>query len=80
MLSIEREAESLFAKNGEESRRVALYLSHRLSGAPLGEIGKHFGGIGPSAVSQNTRRLEQRLETDPQLSEKIDDLKRILSE
>jgi chromosomal replication initiation ATPase DnaA len=80
MLSIEREAESLFGKNRDESRRVALYLSHRLSGEPLGEIGKHFGGIGPSAVSQNTRRLEERLNDDPRLSEKVHRLKRILSE
>jgi len=28
----------------------------------LGEIGSHFEGIGPSAASQNTRRLEERLE------------------
>lgn len=53
MLSIEREAESLFGKRADESRRAALYLSHRLSGRSLGEIGNHFGGIGPSAVIQN---------------------------
>jgi hypothetical protein len=65
--SIEREAESVFGKGADESRRVALYLSHRLSGQLLGEIGRHFGGIGPSAVSQNTRRLEERLKEDPKL-------------
>jgi len=80
LLSIQREAERLFGKRAEESRRVALYLSHRLSGQSLGEIGSHFGGIGPSAVSQNTRRLEERLKGDPKLSEKVHQLKRILSE
>ena len=80
LLSIQREAESLFGKRAEESRRVALYLSHRLSGQSLGEIGSHFGGIGPSAVSQNTRRLEERLKEDAKLSEKVNQLKRILSE
>jgi hypothetical protein len=80
LVSIEREAESLFGKRADESRRVALYLSHRLSGQLLGEIGRHFGGIGPSAVSQNTRRLEQRIKEDPKLSEKVNKLKRILSE
>jgi hypothetical protein len=80
LLSIQREAERLFGKRTDESRRVALYLSHRLSGESLGEIGSHFGGIGPSAVSQNTRRLEERLKEDPKLSEKVHKLKRILSE
>jgi hypothetical protein len=46
----------------------------------LGEIGSHFKGIGPSAVSQNTRRLEERLKGDAKLSEKVHQLKRILSE
>ena len=80
LLSIQREAERLFGKRAEESRRVALYLSHRLSGQSLGEIGSHFGGIGPSAVSQNTRRLEERLKEDRKLSETLNKLKRILSE
>jgi putative transposase len=80
LLSIQREAESLFRKRADESRRVALYLCHLLSGQSLGEIGRHFGGIGPSAVSQNTRRLEKRLKEDVKLSEKVNQLKRILSE
>jgi len=80
LLSIEREAQSLFGKRADESRRVALYLSHRLSGQSLGEIGSHFGGISPSAVSQNTRRFEERLKGDAKLSEKVGQLKRILSQ
>jgi chromosomal replication initiation ATPase DnaA len=80
LLSIQREAESLFGKRAEDSRRVALYLSHRLSGQTLGEIGNHFGGISPSAVSQNTRRVEERLRGEAGLSEKVSQLKRILSE
>jgi chromosomal replication initiation ATPase DnaA len=79
-LSIEKEAEGLFGNEADESRRVALYLSHRLSGESLGEIGRYFGGIGSSAVSQNTRRLQERLKEDPKLTEKVDKLKRILSE
>ncbi len=77
---IEREAESVFGKGADESRRVALYISHCLSGRSLGEIGRHFGGIGPSGVSQNTWRLEERLKADTKLLEKINRLKRILSE
>ena len=80
LLSIQREAENVFGRRADESRRVALYLSHRLSGQSLGEIGRQFGGIGPSAVSQNTRRLEERLKGDAKLSEKVNQLKKILSE
>ena len=57
-----------------------MYVSDRLSGQSLGEIGSHFGGIGSSAVSQNTRRFEGRLKEDPELAEEVDKLKRILSE
>jgi REP element-mobilizing transposase RayT len=78
--SIRTEAESLFRKRADEARRVALYLSHRHSGRSLGEIGRYFGGIGPSAVSQNTRRLEERLKEDRNLLEKVNQVKRILSE
>ncbi len=80
LLSIQKEAEHLLGKKTDESRRVALYLSHRLSGRSLGEIGSHFGGVGPSAVSQNTRRLEERLKEDPKLASKVDQLKGMLSE
>jgi hypothetical protein len=80
LLSIQRETKNLFGKRADESRRVALYLSHRLSGQSLGEIGRHFGGIGPSAVTQNTRRLEERLKENAKLSEKVNQLMRILSE
>ena len=80
LLSIQREVERLFGKRAEDSRRVALYLSHRLSGQSLGEIGSHFGGISPSAVSQNTRRFEERLKAEPKLSEKVGQLKKILSQ
>ncbi len=77
---IVRESERVFGKGTIESRRVALYLSHRLSGLSLAEIGKYFGGIGPSAVSQNTRRLEIILEQDKKFLAKVQDLKKILSE
>jgi hypothetical protein len=69
-LSIQREAQSLFGKRAGESRRIALYLSHRLSGQSLGEIGSHFGGISPSAVSQNTRRFEERLKEEEEKRKK----------
>lgn len=77
--SILREAEGVFGRGTSESRRVALYLSHRLSGLSLGEIGKFFG-MGPSGVSQNTRRVEVLLKEDKELLKEIEKLKKTLSE
>lgn len=77
---IVRESERVFGKGTIASRRVALYLSHRLSGVSLGEIGEYFGGIGPSAVTQNTRRLETILEQDKRFLTEVQNLKKILSE
>jgi putative transposase len=78
--SIVKESERVFGKGTVESRRVALYLSHRLSGLSLEDIGKSFGGIGPSAVTQNTRRLEIILEQDKRFLVKVQKLRKILSE
>lgn len=54
--------EKVFRKDSLESRRMALYLSHRISGLSLKEIGEYFGGISISAVSQNSLRQEKRFE------------------
>jgi putative transposase len=78
--TIVRESERVLGKGTVESRRVALYLSHRLSGLSLGEIGEYFGGIGPSAVTQNTRRLEIILEQDKGFLAEVQNLKKKLSE
>jgi hypothetical protein len=78
--SIVRVSERVLGRGTKEARRVALYLSHRSSGLSLGEIGEYFGGIGPSAVTQNTRRLETILEQDKRLSAEVKNLQKILSE
>ncbi len=78
--SILKESERVFAKGASESRRVALYLSHRLSGLSLEKIGEFFGGIGPSGVSQNTRRFEGMMKEDRKLSREVNRLRKILSE
>jgi len=78
--SIWEEVKRDFGEKTEGSRRVALYICHQLSGLPLGEIGKFFGGIGPSAVTQNTRRLLILLEKDKKLRKAVQRLKERLSE
>ena len=62
--SIPEILESVKAEWGEDSplaQKVSLYLCHRYSGRTLKEIGSHFG-IGESAVSQASRRLQVDLD------------------
>ena len=77
---IQQKCERAFGKGSGESRRMGMYLSHRLSGVPLAEIGKYFGGVGPSAVTQNSRRIEKKLAEDHELLAQTEMLKRTLSE
>lgn len=71
---LQRKSEEIFGEGTLLSRKTGLYLAHRLSGLSLGEIGKFFGGISPSAVGQNTRRFQALLGGDPGLSRKVNKL------
>jgi putative transposase len=73
------ECERRLGKASLESRRMALYLCHHLSGLSLREIGEYFGGISISAVSQNSLRQEKRLKEDTKLSKTMSRLKESLS-
>jgi hypothetical protein len=70
----------VFGKDTSLSRKSGLYLSHRLSGLPLAEIGQLFGGISPSGVTQNTRRFEEILRKNEKVRERIEELKKRYSE
>jgi putative transposase len=59
--------EKVFREDGLESRRMALYLSHHISGQSLKEVGHYFDGISISAVSQNSLRQEKRFKDNPEL-------------
>ena len=52
-------------------RNVSLYCCQKYSGATLKDIGKRFG-ISAAAVSQASRRLALKAETDQQLKEMLD--------
>jgi hypothetical protein len=54
---------------------MALYLSHRISGLSLKEVGEYFDGISISAVSQNSLRQEKRFKENPELLEAMMRLK-----
>ena len=52
-------------------RNVSLYCCQKYSGAKLKDIGDRFG-ISDAAVSQASRRLALKAETDQQLKEMLD--------
>ncbi|NJC87676.1 MAG: hypothetical protein FIB02_03955 [Desulfuromonas sp.] len=56
------------------ARKVAIYLCHRHSGAKLRQIGERFG-IGESAVSQESRRLRDRMAEDEGLRNNIEQIR-----
>ncbi len=61
------------AKRGQENepRNVAIYLSRRHSGLSLVEIGKEFGCIKYSTVSNVVRRIENQLADSNQLIQMV---------
>lgn len=58
----------LISKGGKELRQIAMEMAYRHTGCSQEEIGKAFG-IDYSTVSQNRRRLGQRLKEDRKLLE-----------
>ncbi len=78
LYSIRKESERVWGKGTLTSRKMALYLSHRHSGLCLAEIGKFFGGISPSGVTQNSRRVEAELEENTDLCKEIKKLEEML--
>jgi REP element-mobilizing transposase RayT len=59
------------------SRNVSIYLCHKFTGQTLKEIGRVFQ-IGESAVSQASRRIEQKLKREEKLFIVVEQLQRKL--
>jgi len=59
---------------GNEARLAAIYLSRRLTGLGVRELGGHFGGVGGAAISNAVRQVEQTASTPRSLRRKLDDL------
>jgi hypothetical protein len=78
LAAIQKKAEEVFGQETILSKKVGLFLAHRFSGCDLKEIGIFFGRIGPSAVSQNTRRFCREMETDKGLSNMVGKLQKEL--
>ena len=58
-------------------RNVSLYCCQKYSGAKLKDIGERFG-ISDAAVSQASRRLALKAETDQQLKKMLDWIESLL--
>jgi putative transposase len=59
------------------ARKVGMYLCHQYSGAKLRDIGEKFT-VGESAVSQGSRRMQDKLAEDKTLRGEIERICRIL--
>jgi chromosomal replication initiator protein len=53
------------------ARQTAIYLSRRLTGASLAEIGRFYGGLAHTTVKYSVARIESASRSDPQLSDLI---------
>ena len=70
------EAEALHRRgcHGNEARRMAVALAKELTTLPLRELGAHFGGVGPAAVSNIVRQATG----DPRAARRLAALKRTI--
>ena len=73
------ELESVKRGQENEPRNVAIFLSRKHSGLPLEEIGKQFGLIKYSTVSNVARRIGNRLAQSKQLSKMVATVRQKLS-
>lgn len=60
-------------------RQVAMYLVRQVTGAPLAEIGREFGGRHHTTVMHSVNQIEERRRTDRSLNRVIDMLRGRLS-
>ncbi|KAE9632260.1 chromosomal replication initiator protein DnaA [Parasedimentitalea maritima] len=59
-------------------RQVAMYLSKRLTSRSLPEIGRRFGGRDHTTVMHGVKRIEELKQTDGQIAEDVEMLRRAL--
>jgi chromosomal replication initiator protein len=59
-------------------RQVAMYIAKRKTTRSLPEIGRRFGGRDHTTIMHGIRKIEELLESDPQMVEDVDLLCRLL--
>ncbi|WP_114965837.1 chromosomal replication initiator protein DnaA [Alkalilacustris brevis] len=60
-------------------RQIAMYLAKELTSRSLPEIGRRFGGRDHTTIIHGVRKVETLRESDPQIAEDVDLLRRLLS-
>jgi chromosomal replication initiator protein len=65
-------------RNIARPRQVAMYLSKQLTTRSLPEIGRRFGGRDHTTIMHGVRKVEELRQTDSQLSDDIELLRRLL--
>ena len=59
-------------------RQIAMYLSKQLTGQPLVEIGKEFGGRDHTTVIYAINKIESLIKTDPNTKMIVDNIKKMI--
>ena len=63
-------------KNIVTARQVAMYILRQLTNLSLEEIGDYFGGKDHSTVFHSLQVIEERIENDPMLKSRVEEVKR----
>ena len=57
------------------ARQVAMYICREITKSSLGAIGKHFGNRDHSTVIHACRNIENKMNDDKELKNKIDNMR-----
>jgi chromosomal replication initiator protein len=66
-------------RNVAEARHVAMYVMRHVLELPLTEIGNRFGGRDHSTVLYSVRKVEQRMENDPDFRARVSEVLQTLN-
>lgn len=62
------------------ARNLVIYMARQLGQISLEQLGKHFGGRDHTTVLHGYRVIEERLQTDPQLRQAHDELRKMIAQ
>ncbi len=62
------------------ARNLVIYMARQLGQISLEQLGRHFGGRDHTTVLHGYRVIEERLQTDPQLRQAHDELRKMIAQ
>jgi hypothetical protein len=65
--------------NGRETRKVAVYLMKKYTGATNRQIGEYMGELSYSGVAKMVERFKGKMKTDRELREKVERIEKKMS-